>query len=206
MDAHIDYYFSVASPWTYLGDQWFQIRAKHYGVNVIFHPLSTPDLLPATGGLPLKDCAQPRKDYRLVELKRWKKLLGVRLNEHPKHFPVPEALASKLILAVQDAGENAGDLMHRILKGVWADEQDISDAHVLTAYADLCGLDGKAFVEAAHYEKFDNVFIETTQNAIDAGVFGYPTYIFNGEMYWGQDRIQFLDRALQSAQVDDVEK
>lgn len=163
---------------------------------MIYHPLSSPDLFPATGGQLLKDRAQHRKDYRLVELARWRDHLGVALNLQPKHFPVPEAPASKLILATQDAGKDAGPLLSAILKAVWADELDASNQDTLTSLANAAGLDGAKLWEASSADRFDQAFADITQNAIARGVFGYPSYVYNDELFWGQDRLDFLALAL----------
>lgn len=195
-NPRIDYYFSVISPWAYLGDTRFQDLVKRTSTQVTYHPLGSPDLFPATGGLPLKDRAQQRKDYRLVELARWSKHLGIALNLQPKHFPTPEATASKMILAAQDAGQDAGPLLSAIFKGVWADELNVNDPDTLITLADKNAMDGKALLEASGTERFDTAFAETTQAAIKRGVFGYPTYVYNNELFWGQDRLAFLEDAL----------
>jgi len=195
----IDYYFSVMSPWAYLGDQRFQNLAQRFNATVTYHPLSSPDLFPATGGQLLKDRAQHRKDYRLVELERWRKRLSVPLTLNPKHFPTPEAPASKLILAVQDAGLNPGPLVSAIFKAVWTDDLNISDAATLTTLATNCGLDGEALLSASAAAPFDAAFTATTQAAIARGVFGYPTYVLNNELFWGQDRLDFVERALEKS-------
>lgn len=192
----IDYYFSIVSPWTYLGDGPFQDLVARHGAQVIYHPLSSPDLFPATGGQLLKDRAQHRKDYRLVELARWRDHLGVELNLQPKYFPVPEAPASKMILAIQETGENAGPFLSAVLKTVWADERDASDPAILIELANAVGMDGQAMFDASTQPSFETSFAETTQAAIARGVFGYPTYVFKDELFWGQDRLEFLERAL----------
>lgn len=195
-DAIIDYYFSVVSPFTYLGDKRFQELAKAHATRIIYHPLSSPDLFPATGGQLLKDRAQHRKDYRIVELKRWRDHLGLAINIQPQFFPVPEAPASKLILAVQEAGHDAGALVSWLLKAVWVDELDVSDADTLVTLANAAGLDGAAMLDASQDASFDQAFADTTQAAITRGVFGYPSYIYKDELFWGQDRLDFLERAL----------
>ncbi|MBL4614336.1 MAG: 2-hydroxychromene-2-carboxylate isomerase [Magnetovibrio sp.] len=192
----LHYYFSIVSPWAYLGDQRFQEIAKRSQAQVIYHPLSSPDLFPATGGQLLKDRAQHRKDYRLVELARWSDHLDVALNLQPKHFPVPEAPASKLILAVQESGEGAGPLLSAILKAVWADELDVSTPETLTKLTTAAGLNGETLWAASKAPSFDQAFKDTTQAAIASGVFGYPTYVYKDELFWGQDRLDFLARAI----------
>ena len=198
-DKTIDYYFSVVSPWAYMGHARFLDIAQKFGCQVVYHPLSSPDLFPATGGQLLKDRAQHRKDYRLVELARWSKHLGISLNLQPQYFPIPEAPASKLILAAQEAGHDVGPLLGAIFKAVWTDELDASDAPTLKKLADGCGLDGAALLEASTDESYDSAFAQTTQSAIARGVFGYPSYVYNDELFWGQDRLDFVERALNAA-------
>jgi len=192
----IDYYFSVFSPWAYIGDTRLRELAKSHGKTVRYHPLMTPVLFPATGGIPLKDRAQPRKDYRMAELTRWRDLLGIELNLEPKHFPVPEALASQLILATQTAGEDPGALVHAIFRAVWVEDSDINDLATLTEIAGSVGLDGQALMVTAQGPDFVQACQDETASAIAAGVFGYPTYVYGDVLLWGQDRLDFLERAL----------
>lgn len=192
----IDYYFSVLSPWAYIGDARFNALAKAHNKSVRYHPLLSPVLFPATGGLALKDRAQPRQDYRLAELTRWRDLLGLELNLQPKHFPTPEAAASQLILATQDAGEDPGALVHAIFRAVWVEERDINDAATLNEIAGTVGLDGQALSVKSQSPEFEQACQDETQAAIKAGVFGYPTYVYGDDLLWGQDRLDFLERAL----------
>jgi 2-hydroxychromene-2-carboxylate isomerase len=193
----IDYYFSVISPWTYMGDERFLTLAKKYGYAVRHSPLLSPTLFPATGGLALKDRAAPRKAYRLMELERWSKHLGISINLQPKFFPVSEAPASKLILAALDLGLDVAELTHALGRATWEQEQDISDPATLTAIATACGLDGAALLAKSADEAYDAKLHAQTQDAIARGVFGYPTYALGDELFWGQDRLDFLERALQ---------
>lgn len=192
----VDYYFSVISPWTYFGDQRFRDLVKRHGFTVRHHPLLSLVLFPATGGLPLKDRAKPRQDYRLQELDRWRKLLRIDINLHPKHFPTPEAPATKLILAVQDAGEDVGMLVHAILRAVWEEDRDIADGATLQAIAESVGLDGQALLAQSQSNGYDEKAESVTKAAIERGVFGYPTYAIGEQLFWGQDRLDFVERAL----------
>ena len=195
----IDYYFSVFSPWAYMGDVRFRALAKKYGYRIVYHPQLSPVLFPATGGLALKDRAAPRKAYRMMELDRWRKHLGITLNLTPKFFPVPEAPASKLILAALDAGHAVGELVHALGRATWEEERDISDPATLAAIATACGFDGAALVQASQDEAYDKKIDDEAQAAIARGVFGYPTYAVGEALFWGQDRLDFLERALQDA-------
>src|SRR5450755_3839567 len=99
MTKLIDYYFTPVSPYTYLGhDRFLEIAARH-GANVAVKPVDYGRIFAASGGLPLKQRAPQRQAYRLVELERWPKFLGLPLNRQPRFFPVSGDLASKWILA-----------------------------------------------------------------------------------------------------------
>ena len=195
----IDYYFSVFSPWAYFGDARLRAMAAKHGYSVRHHPQLSPVLFPATGGLALKDRAEPRKAYRMAELERWREHLGIDINLTPKFFPVPEAPASKLILAALSAGHDVGELVHALGHATWVEERDISDAATLSAIATACGFDGETLINASADEAFDNALKAEAQAAIDRGVFGYPTYAVGDDLYWGQDRLDFLERKLQDA-------
>src|SRR5450432_3717859 len=134
MPKLIDYYFTPISPWAYLGHERFVEIAARQGAKVKVKPVDYGRIFPASGGLPLKQRAPQRQAYRLVELERWSKHLGRPLNLKPKFFPVPGDPAAKWILAAQ-AGEGdappGGDAMRlagALLRAVWAEERDISDA------------------------------------------------------------------------------
>lgn len=194
----IDYYFSVFSPWAFFGDQRLRDMAAKHGYTIRHHPQLSPVLFPATGGLALKDRAAPRQAYRMAELARWSKHLGIAINLSPKFFPVPEVAASKLILAARDQGHDVGELTHALGRATWMEERDISDPATLAAIATACGLDGAALVEASADAAYDKKIDDECQAAIARGVFGYPTYAVGDELFWGQDRLDFLERALEA--------
>jgi 2-hydroxychromene-2-carboxylate isomerase len=151
-----------------------------------------------SGGLPLKQRAPQRQAYRLVELGRWSKHLGLPLNLQPRHFPVPPALASKWILASlsQQGAVGALKLTGALLRAVWAEERNIAEADTLAAIASEQGFDAASLAERAAASDIGERYEALTQEAIDRQVFGAPTYIYRDEPFWGQDRLDFLDRAL----------
>ena len=192
----IDYYFSPSSPWTYLGHQrLIDIAAKHQAA-IRIRPVDLGKIFPGSGGLPLGQRAPQRQAYRLVELRRWANFLQLPLNLQPKYFPTPGHDAARLIiLADQQAGTDlALELMQTIMQGLWAEDRDIADAATLAEMADRCGLAGRQLVE--DLPKADARYAENTGQAVEAQVFGAPWYTYLGEPFWGQDRLDFLDRAL----------
>ena len=197
MSKLIDYYLTPISPFVYLGHDRFVAIARRHAATIAVKPINLGQVFPASGGLPLSKRAPQRQAYRLVELKRWSSYLRMPLNVHPAHFPVSGDLASRFVLAAleQDV-ERALDLVGALGRAVWSDERDIADPQTLADIARARGLDAAALAERANAPDIETRYTVLTQEAIDRGVFGAPTYVHSGELFWGQDRLDFLDRAL----------
>jgi len=194
----IDYYFSVLSPWVYLaGTRPFEIAARH-GVTMRVIPVDTAQLFPRTGGQSLADRHESRRAYRLQELRRWSARLGMPLNPRPMFFPANPAPASfALIAASRAGGGDMGALIHAMTRAVWAEDRDIADDGVIGDCLEAAGfsraLGGwQALAEA-------EAFAANNEEAVRRGVFGVPTWAVGEEIFWGQDRLDFLDRHLAGA-------
>ena len=197
MNKLVDYYLTPVSPWTYLGHARFVDIARRHRATVAVKPIDLGRVFPVSGGLPLKQRAPQRQAYRLVELARWSSYLGVPLNLHPAHFPVSAELASKWILAADEQGEGAAlDLAGALGRAVWTEERNIAERDTLFAIAKAQGRDVAALDERANAPDIATRYDLLTQEAIDRGVFGAPTYVCDGQIFWGQDRLDFLDREL----------
>jgi len=196
MTKHIDYYFTPVSPWTYLGSTVFTEMVRRHGASVTVKPVDFGKIFPVSGGLPLAKRAKQRQDYRLFELKRWRAYRQMPLNLHPKFFPANGDPAARLIIAARKQGLDAMGLAHAILRAVWAEEKNIADPATLLAIADAQKLDGKGLLAASENPAIDAEYQADTEAAITLGVFGAPTFIYQDEPFWGQDRLDFLDRAL----------
>ena len=194
----IDYYFTAQSPWTYLGHERFVAIAKAHGAQVKVLPVDLGKVFPVSGGLPLAKRAPQRQAYRLVELKRFSEFLGKPLNLHPKYFPVASDDAAKLIIAVDmhDGTEAALAIAGALMRGVWVDERNIADESHLAAILAEANLPARR-LEDAHSQATHERYEADSQRAIDAGVFGAPSFIIDGELFWGQDRLDFVERRLQ---------
>lgn len=200
MDLSIDYYLSLQSPWTYLGHQRLGELAERHGARVVLHPLNLAIVFPATGGQPLPKRAPARRFYRLVELRRWSEYLGLPLNLEPRHFPADEKPAAAMVLAQQEQDPVAAlRLAGAVLRAVWVEERDIGERDTLLTLAARLGLDGAGLIEAAAEPRFAEQIGHDSEAAVARGVFGAPTYVFHDELFWGQDRLDFLDRALSAA-------
>ena len=194
----IDYYLSPMSPWTYLGHARLADIARRHGATISVKPVDFGKIFPVSGGLPLPKRAPQRQAYRRVELKRWRDHLGVPLTIEPKHFPYDSNLASRLVIAADTRGAGAAmRLAGAILKACWAEERNMGDEAELFKVVTEQGLEPRWLIAAAKSDEGQARYDELTQEAIDLQVFGAPTYAYNGELFWGQDRLEFLERALQ---------
>jgi len=198
MPAKIDYYTFISSPWAYFGSRRIADLAQRFGAAMTIIPMAPLMLFEATGGLPLAKRAQQRQDYRFVELDRWRKHLNVPLNLRPKGFPVNETLAGKLVVATRDSAGNAAavGLAHAMMQALWAEERDIANPEDLEQVITECGLDPARLFAAADADAVKTEYERGTQQAIAAGAFGAPFYIVDGEPFWGQDRLDFVERKL----------
>jgi carboxymethylenebutenolidase len=193
----IDYYVSPTSPFVYLGHDAFCALVRERHVPVALKPIDLTRVFPVSGGLPLKQRAPQRQAYRLIELKRWSAHRHVALNVHPKHFPTTADLAACWVLAAAETSiDDALRLLGAIGRALWCDERDVSDAATLRDIASSIGLPIERLAERAAAADTRVHYDTPTQEAIDRGVFGVPTYVLRGEMFWGQDRLDFLARAL----------
>ena len=197
MSISIDYYFAPQSPWTYLGHQRFVQIAQAAGATVRVMPMDLGQVFPLSGGLPLGKRAPQRQAYRLVELARFSKAMHLPLNLHPQFFPVAGDPAAKLIIAVDmhHGTEAALSITGAVLGAVWHQERDIADAATLAALLSEHQLDATCLTLSNTHE-VQARYNSFTQTAIDAQVFGAPTYVVNGEVFWGQDRLDFVAEAL----------
>jgi 2-hydroxychromene-2-carboxylate isomerase len=196
----VDYYFAPQSPWMFLGHARFRDLLTRTGTAVRVLPVDYGRIFPVSGGLPLPQRALQRQAYRLVELRRFSQFLGIPLNAQPRHFPVAGDPAGLLITAVAlaDGADPALDLTGAIAAAIWQRELDVADAAVLAQLLHELGLPATRLNEAAS-DPVRQAYDEHTRQAIDAGVFGAPSYVIDGEIFWGQDRLGLLEQRLTMA-------
>ncbi|GLQ36660.1 2-hydroxychromene-2-carboxylate isomerase [Rhizobium albus] len=199
--ATIDYYFFGASPFVYLGHKAFEDTAAKHGCGIAYKPVDIAAVFGNSGAKPLKERPLARQRYRLLELQRAADRRGLPINLAPRHFPVDATLADQAVIALLDEKQDPSAYMFEIFSAVWAREENISDPAVITRYLNACGFDGDAILSAAQGEDVAARRRQNTQEAIAADAVGVPAYVLNGEVFWGQDRIDDLDRALASGRA-----
>jgi 2-hydroxychromene-2-carboxylate isomerase len=197
MTKHVDYYFATISPFMYLGHERFLAIARKHGATIGLKPINLGEVFPISGGLPLSKRAPQRQAYRLVELQRWSEHLGISLNRQPRHFPVNGDRAAYWILAAGERDPAQGLAMTGAVgRAIWREERDVSDEGTLADIAECLGLDAGELADRAASEEIVARYKTFTGEAIERKVFGAPTYVYRDELFWGQDRLDFLDRAL----------
>lgn len=195
MTKSIDYYLSLVSPWCYLGHERLVKLANQHDATIRIWPVDFSIIFPSTGGIPLAKRSHQRKAYRIQELHRWRDHSHVDLNLEPKHFPISDKLAATMIvnLRKQDP-KKAIHLAGACLRACWLEERDVSDTDTLLAIAAENNLDGSPLLEG-NIGAIEEI-AQDSAKAAELGVFGAPSYLFGEQLFWGQDRLEFLERAL----------
>jgi 2-hydroxychromene-2-carboxylate isomerase len=201
MPRQIDYYFSVQSPWAYIGHQSFRDVVAAYDLKVNHKPVVLVDLFSETGGLPLLKRHPVRQRYRMVELQRWRDKRGLQFKLEPANWPFNARLADGVVVAAIEAGHDPDPFLRRAFPAVWEAELNLGDAATLVRLADDSGLPGKALVERSKSDDIGKIYEQNRQDALTADVFGSPAYVLDGEVFWGQDRIELLADALKSGRA-----
>ncbi|MBX9592888.1 MAG: 2-hydroxychromene-2-carboxylate isomerase [Roseomonas sp.] len=195
----IDYYISLNSPWAHLGAARIEALAAKHGATLRVHPCDYREtIFPASGGLPLPKRSPQRQAYRMQELRRWRDLLGTPIVLAPQHAPFDEPFAAHCVLAARETAGNAAavTLAHRILRALWEEEANPADPATLTRLITESGIDAPVLLAAAADARWAAMRIAESEAALARGVFGAPSYVIGDEIFWGQDRLDFVARHL----------
>lgn len=198
MSRQVDYYFSFQSPWAYIGHGQFREVVSTYDLKVNLKPVVLVDLFSQTGGLPLLKRHPVRQRYRMVELQRWRDKRGLKFHLQPKHWPFNARLADGVVIAALEMGLDPDRYLRRAFAAVWEDQLNMADPDTVAKVAEEAGLPGKRLVERSGSDDVSAAYEKNRQDAITADVFGSPVYVLDGEVFWGQDRIELLADALKS--------
>lgn len=187
------YYHALSSPWAYLGWPEFKALIEKHDLDVVVRPTR---IVPHNGGVPLRTRPQPRQDYHAVELDRWRKRLNMPLVLKPKYYPTNNEFSARMVIAANTLGLPSLELSHGLLRALWSQELDVTLPEVRIAVADELGLDGKTLQAMEDMPEVVQAWHDSHEEARERGVFGTPTWIYNDVLYWGQDRLNFLDEAI----------
>lgn len=198
----LDCYYSLSSPWAYFAGPRLQDIVRRHRAKLTLKPYDFQAIVPRTGGVPLRTRPEPRRRYHAAELDRWRRHLGMPLALEPRHYPQvvtdPDwnKYAGWMVIAADLSGADPQVLSHALLRALWAEERDTARPDVRRAVADENGYDGARLLAMERSDPVQAAYRRYTEEAEAAGVFGAPTYVVGGEIFWGQDRLEFVERAL----------
>jgi len=198
MPRQIDYYFSMFSPWAYMGHAPFMDIVRRHNVAVTYKPVALVDVFSETGGLPLPKRHPVRQRYRMFELQRWREKRGLKFNLRPKFGRFDVSVADRFVIAMVAAGHDPDAYLRRAFAAIWEEEENLAEDAMLVAIADRVGLPGAQILGAARSEASQASYQRHVHEAIASDVVGSPGYVLDGEVFWGQDRLELLDDALSS--------
>src|SRR5688572_5485883 len=203
--VEISCYYSLSSPWAYFGGPRFYDIVRKHGAKLVLKPYDFQEVAPRTGGVPLRTRPEPRRTYHALELDRWRKHLGMPLALEPKHYPqdgLPPGWNKPpgwMVIAAQERKLDAPRLSHALLRALWAEERNTADPKVRIEIANENGLPGTELQTEETSDRVQALYRQYSAEAEKLGVFGAPTYVLDGERFWGQDRLAFLDQALSAS-------
>jgi 2-hydroxychromene-2-carboxylate isomerase len=199
MTEAIDAYYWIQSDWAYFGGPRLKAMAERFGLKANHRPIDLATVYARTGGIKLQYRSTERKNYRLVEMRRFSEILAMPINLSPKHSPVTGHLPSWFVIAAEAMGHDVQDLTQAIMTAIWVEERNTEDPDELIAIAAALGLDGKAILARAQDPKTELIYMDYTNEAIARGVWGAPFYFFRDEPFWGQDRLAMLEQTIARA-------
>jgi 2-hydroxychromene-2-carboxylate isomerase len=198
MPVTVDYYMTLNSPWTYLGSALLAEIAGRNDAAVNIKPCKFGPIFEQTGGLPLPKRSPQRRAYRMMDLKRWREVRGIPLTLEPRHFPCDDLAATRLLIAAKLQGKDALRLSIELGRALWEREETLADPAAVSSAARRAGLDAAELRASAPSDtELDALHEQFTKDALSTGVFGAPSFVLpSGEIFWGQDRLELLERAL----------
>ncbi len=201
MSRRIDYYFSLVSPWAYIGQRIFVDIARRHGASVVYRPVLLTEVFAETGGLPLAKRHPARQAYRMVELQRWREKRKLAFHLRPAHWPFDADLGNRAVVALVATGADPSPFVQKVFDGVWENQQDLADPAVLADALRETGFDPQTTLANAGSAETRAAYERNRLEAIAIGAFGSPCYVLDGEVFWGQDRLDLLDDALASGRA-----
>lgn len=189
----LEYFFDYVSPFAYLADTQLPALVERTGAEIVYRPFFLGGVMKASKNSP--PITVPNKGaYMMADLRRWSARYGVELNPSP-HFPVNTLSAMRA--AVAALGEPAFAEFHRAMfRGVWVDGKNLADEAVLRSEIDRAGLAGAEILARAATQEIKDILRRNSEEAVERGAFGAPTFFVDTEMFWGNDRLEFVEAAL----------
>jgi 2-hydroxychromene-2-carboxylate isomerase len=196
MPAPIDFYFDFSSPYSYLASEQIDALAARHGRTVNYKPVLLGGIFKTSGGVPLTESYGPKARYSLHDFERSARFIGVPYR-HPSKFPIGAVAASRAVLWLQQhRPDQATAFVHAVFRALFRDDRDVSDPAVVAEVAEAAGIDSKRLMEAVQEPAIKELLKTRVDEAVAFGMFGAPTIVVDGEVFWGNDRLPQIERWL----------
>ncbi len=195
----IEYFYSAHSAFAYIGSSKLMEICTTHGCVLRHRPVALSPVVEAAGGLPFAKRSRSHVDYFFGrEIERWAEWREVPIIDHRPTFHYNSLdLPNGMLIAAAEQGADIDMLADAVLTAHWRDDADLADPETLSAIAKEIGIDAKPLLDAAMSREIQRIHADNTGEAIERGVLGSPTYLTDGDMFYGQDRLEMLERALQ---------
>jgi 2-hydroxychromene-2-carboxylate isomerase len=195
--AEIEYFYSAHSVFAYIGDRRLHEIAREAGARIVHRPFDLRRLMSATGGAANSMTPERRAYFSRREIERWAAFRGLEIMRGiPESHPNDFTLANRVLIAAAEAGADVDNLAVAIMQAHWRDGADLADAAGLARIGEGAGIAMTPLLEAAASDHVAAIHEANTQAAIARPMFGSPTYIVAGDMFYGQDHLELVARAL----------
>jgi len=198
MADHIDYFYTATSPFTWFGQKSFvEVAAKHKK-EIRYKPVNLMEVWKVSGGVAPPQRPPMRQRYRLLELQRIGHYYGFDVIAQPASYPANPERADCCCILLSQQGKDPGPFLASVGEALWGQDRQIADEAVLAELLDKAGFDGKTIVQDSKDPAIAEVRSNNSQEAIDLDVVGAPAYVYKKEVFWGQDRVPYLDHMIET--------
>lgn len=198
MSNSIDYYFTCISPFAYLGHNKLMEIASTHDKTVHFKPFNIFGVWDVSGAVPPAERPAVRQRYRKIEIQRAAVMRDTCMNASPEFFPTNPAPADLCICALVYSGKDPAAFSRELGRAVWERNLQVADDKVLVSILGECGFDGGEIVALSKTDAITEIRDINTQEAIKSDAIGAPAYVYKGEVFWGQDRLEYLEQMIAS--------
>lgn len=195
MTRAIEFHFDFVSPYSYLAITQLPALARRHGAEIVYKPFRILELMKLVGNRPTTIECKNKLRYAGADLGRWAAKYGVALNRNPHQGKFDAALLLRGALVAADDGDAAA-YVSGVFSAMWNGERDLSEHAELVRVLDQAGLAGEKLIERATRDGVETRLDRETVAAAERGVFGSPSFFVGGELFFGNDRLEFVDAAL----------
>lgn len=196
MSKKVEFFWDVASPYTYLASTQLEDLGRRTGAEIVYRPFLLGGVFKATGNA-APALVQAKGMYMAKDLARWRRHYDVPMKMPVQEvtFPIVSVLPMRVATAADSKGQGKA-FCHAVMRAYWEQAKDVSEQGVLREVIAEVGLDPDAVLEAATSPEVKDRLREISDEAVSRGAFGAPTFFVGDAMYFGNDRMHFLERAL----------